>query len=183
VGVATCGNHIYQGEQLGLPEADVPFESLRDPYGVTFWPNFKGRDGCRTPMPWTPQARGGFSTGTPWLPLPAEHLALSVSAQESDPTSALNAFRRVMRWRKQHPALVWGRIEFLLASDSVLAFTRQFGDDKLLVAFNLSSQPVATDLPGGLSGSTIDGHGLPEGELENSRLSVPAHGMVVSRLS
>jgi alpha-glucosidase len=174
---------IYQGEELGLPEADIPFESLRDPYGVTFWPNFKGRDGCRTPMPWTPEAHGGFSTGTPWLPLPVEHLVLSVSAQESDPTSALNAFRRVMHWRKQHPALVWGRIEFLLASESVLAFTRQFGGDKLFLAFNLSSDPVATDLPGELSGLTIDGHGLPEGKLENSRLSVPPHGMVVSRLS
>ena len=43
---------MYQGEELGLGEASVAFEDLQDPYGITFWPNFKGRDGCRTPMPW-----------------------------------------------------------------------------------------------------------------------------------
>ena len=43
---------IYQGEELGLTEADIPFERLQDPYGIAFWPEFKGRDGCRTPMPW-----------------------------------------------------------------------------------------------------------------------------------
>ena len=50
---------VFQGEELGLAEADVPFEALRDPYGIAFWPTFKGRDGCRTPMPWdaTPRAR------------------------------------------------------------------------------------------------------------------------------
>src|SRR5690606_34169622 len=48
---------LYQGEELGLPEAEVPFEALQDPYGVAFWPNFKGRDGCRTPMPWDGEPR------------------------------------------------------------------------------------------------------------------------------
>ena len=49
---------VYQGEELGLPQADVPFEALRDPDGIAFWPAYKGRDGCRTPMPWT-RGRGG----------------------------------------------------------------------------------------------------------------------------
>ncbi len=53
---------LYQGEELGLSEAGVPFESLRDPYGIAFWPNFKGRDGCRTPMPWNGAEHAGFST-------------------------------------------------------------------------------------------------------------------------
>ena len=44
--------YLYQGEELGLPEADLPFDALQDPYGKAFWPNFKGRDGCRTPMVW-----------------------------------------------------------------------------------------------------------------------------------
>jgi alpha-glucosidase len=173
---------IYQGEELGLPEADVPFESLRDPYGINFWPNFKGRDGCRTPMPWTPQAHGGFSRATPWLPVPAEHLNLAVSGQERDPDSRLNAFRRLMRWRKQHPALLWGGIEFLLAGDAVLAFTRQCAEERLLVAFNLSPHAVAADLPREFSGHPINGHGLPEGKLEGARLSIPSHGVLFSRL-
>ena len=66
---------LYQGEELGLPEADIAFEDLQDPYGIEFWPEFKGRDGCRTPMVWqSDNQTGGFSTGKPWLPVPAEHL-------------------------------------------------------------------------------------------------------------
>ena len=48
---------LYQGDELALTEADVPFELLQDPYGITFWPEFKGRDGCRTPIPWTDESR------------------------------------------------------------------------------------------------------------------------------
>ena len=174
---------IYQGEELGLPEAEVPFEALRDPYGRNFWPNFKGRDGCRTPMPWTPQPHAGFTSGTPWLPIPADHLELSVSSQESDPTSTLNAFRRLMRWRKQHPALLWGSIEFQSAGDAVLAFTRQFADERLLVAFNLSPAAVKVEIPNISPGELISGHGLPEGRFEGTGVSIPAHGVIVCRMT
>ena len=173
---------IYQGEELALSEAEVPFEALRDPYGIAFWPNFKGRDGCRTPMPWTQADRSGFTSGTPWLPIPAEHRAVSVETQERDASSSLHAFRRLMHWRKQHPALLWGDIQFLLATDAVLAFTRQFGDERLLVAFNLSAQPVKTALPVALSAIPLAGHGLPEGNLEGALLSIPPHGVVFCRL-
>ncbi len=57
---------LYQGEELGLPEAELDFEELQDPYGIEFWPEFKGRDGCRTPMVWTTDnAAAGFTTGSP----------------------------------------------------------------------------------------------------------------------
>ena len=174
---------IYQGEELGLREADVPFESLRDPYGIAFWPSFKGRDGCRTPMPWRQTERGGFSTSTPWLPLPAEHVALAVEAQEQDPASTLHAFRRLMRWRRQQPALLWGDISFLLATDAVLAFTRQLGSERLLVAFNLSAQEASAELPRVLAGIAVSGHGLPEGKLQGTRLTMPPHGALFSRLA
>ena len=173
---------IYQGEELGLTEAELPYESLRDPYGIAFWPNFKGRDGCRTPMPWTRAPSGGFTSGTPWLPLPAEHHALAVEVQERDPDSRLQAFRRLLRWRKQHPALLWGTIEFLLATDAILAFTRHYRDERLLAAFNLSAQAVAAELPGLRSGRPLSGHGLPQGTLEGGRLTIPAHGVVYSLL-
>jgi alpha-glucosidase len=174
---------IYQGEELGLGEADVPFESLRDPYGKAFWPNFKGRDGCRTPMPWTADARGGFSSGTPWLPLPPEQLALAVDVQERNPSSTLQAFRRFMRWRRQHPSLRWGDIEFVVATDAVLAFTRRYDGERLLAAFNLSAQEATADLPRVRSGAALSGHGLPEGKLEGARLTIPPHGVVYLRLA
>ena len=173
---------VYQGEELGLREAEVPFEQLRDPYGIAFWPAFKGRDGCRTPMPWRAEERGGFTGGTPWLPLAAEHRSRAVEIQERDPGSTLQAFRRLLNWRKQHPALLWGSVEFLVSSATVLAFTRRLGAERLLVAFNLSAQPASADLPVALSGPTLTGHGLPEGRLEGARLTLPAHGALYLRL-
>src|SRR5690606_8402568 len=116
---------LYQGEELGLPEADVPFEALRDPYGVAFWPNFKGRDGCRTPMPWSDDEHGGFTAATPWLPVSDPHRARSVEAQAPDPGSVLNATRAFLRWRREQPALVHGNIHFLDTPEPILAFVRE----------------------------------------------------------
>ncbi|WP_130619233.1 alpha-glucosidase family protein [Dyella amyloliquefaciens] len=173
---------VYQGEELGLTEADVPFESLQDPYGITFWPTFKGRDGCRTPMPWNGGINAGFSLGEPWLPVPAEHRALAVSLQEAASDSALNGFRAFMAWRKTQPALRWGSIRFLDTPEPVLAFTRQHGDDTVLVAFNLSKDTVSLPLPGVGRTTSIDGHGLAEGAFVNDVLSLPGHGALFARV-
>ena len=173
---------VYQGEELGLTEADVPFESLQDPYGIAFWPNFKGRDGCRTPMPWNGGVNAGFSMGEPWLPVPAEHRALAVSLQESSTGSALNGFRAFMAWRRQQPALRWGSIRFIDTPEPVLAFYRRHGDDTLLVAFNLSRQDVRMPLPGVGAVQPVDGHGLAQGSLADGVLSLPGHGALFARV-
>jgi len=174
---------VFQGEELGLAEADVPFESLRDPYGIAFWPTFKGRDGCRTPMPWDSHDRGGFSTAEPWLPVPPQHLALSVAAQERDASSALHGFRRLLAWRRQHPLLLTGDIEFLSATESVLVFKRFDASGALLAAFNLSPEPASVSLPGVTVGREIRGHGLPEGTFANATLRLPGHGVAFFELS
>jgi alpha-glucosidase len=176
---------MFQGEELGLGEADVPYEALRDPYGIAFWPIFKGRDGCRTPMPWEPGDRAGFSTAAPWLPVPAQHQSLAVSAQERDASSALHGFRRLLAWRKQLPLLIDGDIEFVAATESVLAFRRFDADDAagMLVAFNLSGEPAKLDLPGMTVTAEITGHGLPEGKFANATLDLPGHGVAFYRLS
>ncbi|WP_163937434.1 alpha-glucosidase family protein [Paraferrimonas sp. SM1919] len=142
---------MYQGEELGLQEADVAFEDLQDPYGMTFWPTFKGRDGCRTPMPWeASQDNAGFSTGTPWLPVSKQHVPMSVSEQEQDDASILNHYRRFMAWRKQHNALVVGDINFHDINKDVLCFTRKSDEQQVLVAFNLSDKPVSIEASGKL---------------------------------
>jgi alpha-glucosidase len=174
---------FFQGEELGLAEADVPFEALRDPYGIAFWPAFKGRDGCRTPMPWESTDRGGFSDANPWLPLPRQHLELSVAAQETDPSSALHGFRRLLAWRRAHPLLVTGDIEFLAATESVLAFRRFDSQQSLLAAFNLSPDPASVSLPGISVGPSIGGHGLPEGSFASATLTLPGHGVAFFQLS
>ncbi|MEO5757570.1 MAG: alpha-amylase family glycosyl hydrolase, partial [Mesorhizobium sp.] len=76
---------LYQGEELGLPEAEIAFEDLRDPYGIRFWPGFKGRDGCRTPMVWEAGAdNAGFSPGKPWLPVPDGHRSRATDIQNGE---------------------------------------------------------------------------------------------------
>jgi len=168
---------LYQGEELGLGEAEVPYEDLQDPYGKTFWPNFKGRDGCRTPMPWDDSAQAGFSSGRPWLPIADAHRALAVDGQERDPESTLSATRRFLRWRKSMPALQWGDIHFLDTPEPVLAFIRSFDSRQMLVVFNLSAVSVEWPIPGGRHAHAVEGHGLVAGQLQGNALVLPAHGV------
>jgi alpha-glucosidase len=143
---------LYQGEELGLPEAELAFEDLRDPYGIRFWPAFKGRDGCRTPMVWDagkPQA--GFSTAKPWLPVSAEHAALAVNAQEKDDATVLAHYRATLAFRKSHPALIDGDMGFVATNEDVLAFTRSKGEERLLFVFNLRRGPQEIGIPAGLT--------------------------------
>ncbi|MBF0307598.1 MAG: DUF3459 domain-containing protein [Alphaproteobacteria bacterium] len=150
---------VYQGEELGLGEAEIPEDRLRDPYGIAFWPQFKGRDGCRTPMPWRATApHAGFSTAEPWLPLPDEHRALAVDRQEADPNSTLHAWRRFLAWRKTRPALARGAATLVEAPGDVLAVARCLGDETILCLFNLGEGPAIVPVPKG--GRPIDGHGF-----------------------
>lgn len=174
---------IYQGEELGLPEAGLPFEALRDPYGIAFWPNFKGRDGCRTPMPWRDTPDAGFTTGTPWLPVPAEHLPLAVSLQESDPQSPLNALRRFLRWRSREAALCAGDIDFIELPEPLLAFRRTLGPQSILAAFNLSDRPQEAALPALGPITPLDDHGLSAGRVSGRMLELPAHGVFFARVA
>ena len=139
---------LYQGEELGLEEADIAFEDLRDPYGIRFWPAFKGRDGCRTPMVWeSGQPNAGFTTGKPWLPVPEAHRRRAVDLEQGDPASVLAHYRRALAFRRLHPALVAGTIEFLAADGDVLAFVRATGDERLLCVFNFASDAAEWIIP------------------------------------
>ncbi len=174
---------VYQGEELGLPEARLPFEALRDPFGLAFWPNFKGRDGCRTPMPWRDAPDAGFTTGTPWLPVPAEHLPLAVSRQEGDPQSPLNAFRGFLRWRSGQPALCRGDIRFMELPEPLLAFTRTLDSHSILAVFNLSDRLQAATLPALGPLTPLETHGLSAGRVVGSRLELPPHGVWFARVA
>src|SRR5690606_37879551 len=95
---------LFEGEELGLTEADLRFEDLADPYGIRFWPEYKGRDGCRTPMVWESNApNGGFSEARPWLPVPAEHIGSAVNKEAGDPASVLARYKAMIAFRNAHP--------------------------------------------------------------------------------
>ena len=141
---------IYQGEELGLPEADVAFEDLQDPYGIQFWPEFKGRDGCRTPMVWEPSnTNGGFSSGAPWLPVSRAHLGLSVASQEDDPGALLHHYRRAIAFRQAHAGLRTGAHTAVTASGDVVHFTRSDAASEIFCAFNVSDTAAAIAIPAG----------------------------------
>lgn len=143
---------LYQGEELGLPEAELAFEDLRDPYGIRFWPAFKGRDGCRTPMPWEAgKAHAGFTMAEKsWLPVPYEQAALSVDTQEESSGSVLHHYRRTLAFRKSHPVLIDGSMEFIGTNQDLLAFTREKDGETLLFVFNLTRRPAEFRLPTGM---------------------------------
>ena len=152
---------LYQGEELGLPEADLTFEQIRDPYGKRFWPEFKGRDGCRTPMAWeSHQPNAGFSTGQPWLPVPADHIVRAANTQESDPASVLSHYRRMLAFRRTQPALVKGDIRFLAAQGDALALLRTHGNEQIVCVFNLGPGRGEILLEPATTAIALEGHGL-----------------------
>lgn len=174
---------LYQGEELGLEEAEIAFEDLRDPYGIRFWPGIKGRDGCRTPMVWEADSPGaGFSTGKPWLPVPEQHRTRAVDAQHSDLNSVLARYRRVLDLRKRNPALVRGSIRFIGPEGDVLAFLRENGSERVLCVFNFQESAVDWTLPpleGTLAPIPVGGR---DGKLEGGSLKLPALGIFLGRL-
>ncbi len=138
---------LFQGEELGLDQADIGArETIRDPMGDIYYPYYKGRDGARTPMPWSCQDGGqkeehlGFTTGRPWLPLSPGHGALTVDAQEANATSVLRFARAALKARKQNSMLSCGNIEKIHIDGNVLSFERRLGDDRVRCIFNLGKE-------------------------------------------
>ena len=158
---------LYQGDELGLPEAEIAFKDLQDPYGITMWPEFKGRDGCRTPMPWEAGAvQAGFSTAQKaWLPVPAAHFQLAADRQQGASGSLLSFYTQLLHWRRTQPALVKGSMSLLPAHAQVLAFVREYEGQRVLCAFNFSDQ--STTLP--LLSELADAANLTESSLGGAR--------------
>lgn len=141
---------VYQGEELGLPQAHVPFERLVDPEAIANWPETLGRDGARTPIPWKRDAvQAGFSTVEPWLPVDPRHTALAVDAQESHAGSTLHLSRRLIGLRQSHPILRTGSMTMVTAKDGLLVFRRGEGAETLLCVFNLGHEPIDWPMPVG----------------------------------
>ena len=167
---------LYQGEELGLPQTDLLFEEVVDPPGIRFWPEYKGRDGERTPMPWEEgEAPNGFTTGKPWLPIKQPQSALNVAGQEANLDSMLNFYRRVISWRKNRPALIDGDIEFFKTAEPVLAFRRTSEAGKFICAFNLSPH-VQTVTLAGLAGEAAIEPISERASAKKSRLTLGPNG-------
>ncbi|KPP83825.1 MAG: alpha-glucosidase [Rhodobacteraceae bacterium HLUCCA08] len=165
---------IYQGEELGLVDTELSFDELTDPEGITFWPEAKGRDGCRTPMVWDAAApNAGFSTANAtWLPVKAPQRDRAVSTQSGE-DSVLAFYRRMLALRRAESDLRLGRMRFHDLPEPLLGYDR---GDGFTCIFNLSPHPAGADLPHAIApvldqGATIEG----------GHLRLAANGFVIAR--
>ena len=133
-------------------------------------------------MPWQEGApHAGFTTAErPWLPVPSAHHSLALDRQERETDGLVHAWRRFLRWRKIHPALISGSIRMLSGSAPVLAFERGLDGERILAAFNFSACPIRMALPESACVS-LAGHGF-EAELSGGELALPAHGVFFGSL-
>ena len=136
---------VYQGEELGLTQAHVPFEKIQDPEALTNWPHTLGRDGARTPMPWEPVSPGvGFTTGDEtWLPVSEAHVEKAVAVQQADENSILQHFKSLIALRQSHVSLRRGDLQFLRARKNIVAFTRRYEGETTLCVFNLGDALIS----------------------------------------
>jgi oligo-1,6-glucosidase/alpha-glucosidase len=148
----------YQGEEIGMPTGELPFEGALDPLPAAFdWlPGFAkdmvfNRDNCRTPMQWDASVNGGFSQdgATPWLPVLPGLDSLNVASQLADSESLLRANKSLLHLRQQEPALKWGSLRWLEAYEGgdLLAYERIYGEQSLTVLINISGEVSNLQLP------------------------------------
>ena len=133
--------YLYQGEEIGSEQVDVPPEQREDPIFARSEGAVVGRDGCRTPIPWSPEIPGfGFTTGEPWLPFAPDAATRNVARQLGQPESQLNWYRRVLRLRKDTFPGAGDDLKWLPGDRHLMAFRRSTPTGVVLCALNTSRQ-------------------------------------------
>lgn len=171
---------LYYGEEIGMREAKLARGQLQDPVGKRFWPVHKGRDGCRTPMQWDGSPMAGFTSGSPWLPMHADHGRRHVAAQVGDPCSVLSTYRDVIALRKRLPVLQGGEMSLPdKPHPKVLCYQRSLGEQRVRVLLNMA--PTAQRWPAVEERCLLYGtHPHRPAELEGGELSLAPHeGLVL----
>lgn len=157
--------YTYYGDELGMTNIDMPNieeyvdvdakgkykaalvagEDMNEFMEVL---NYSSRENGRTPMQWNDSENAGFTTGTPWKKVNENYTEINVSAQNEDPNSILNHFRKMTKVRKDNPILVYGAYEiFQKEHPTVYAFTRTLDDVKMLVMLNFSEETSSIAIP------------------------------------
>ena len=167
---------LYQGEELGLEEAEVPPKDRQDPIYIVSGGKEAGRDGCRVPLPWHKgQPNAGFSKAAPWLPMPAGWDSLAVDAQAGSTGSMLVFYKRALALRRSLVGMLPGRVRWCPAPEGVLVYEH----GRLTVAVNFLARTVELPARGRLLVTT---HALAR--CRNGRLALPANsGAWLDRLA
>ena len=176
---------LYYGEEIGMRNVSIPRSEILDPPGRRYWPAYRGRDGCRTPMQWSAAPHAGFTVGVPWLRIGPNFRTVNVEAQQQDPDSLFSFYRRLIRLRRQTPALQRG--SYLAVLDrpiGAMAFLREMEDQAVLVALNFSSQSGLVDLrdaelPSGRWRVLLSSAQCKEGLLVTDRIGLDPYEAVI----
>ena len=131
---------IYYGEEIGMRDTPIPPEIVQDPSEKRQPGIGLGRDPERTPMPWDATPKGGFTTGTPWLPL-GEHAVENVASESRDTGSMLALYERLIALRHAHPALVGGAIDKIASDGAALSYERRLAAARLTIVLNMTDRP------------------------------------------
>lgn len=176
---------LYYGDEIGMRQASIPPQLVRDPYELNVPGLGLGRDGCRTPMQWDASSKAGFTKGKPWLPLGEDHRQLNVDNQRADRTSIFTLHKRLIALRRAHPALAIGDYRPMAATDDLLLFLRVLDRQRFMVALNLGAEPVEVDVPKGeMFGSiAVSTHGDRDGETVADALALRDNEGVVVELT
>jgi alpha-glucosidase len=139
---------IYYGEEIGMHNGRIRRRDIRDPLGKRFWPLFTGRDKARTPMQWTQEPSGDFTTGKPWLPLNKDTSLRNVKYQEGEPSSLLNHYRNLIKLRRSSDALQKGSwVPVINGQQGILSYFRLTENERILVILNFTGQHKICSLP------------------------------------
>ena len=189
---------VYQGEEIGMTNMRfTSIDQFRDieilgnypdamanavtPKDFIAGANENGRDNARTPMQWSADKQAGFTSGTPWIDVNPNHTEINVEADRADPQGIFAYYRRLIALRKTMPLVVHGQYRpFAIEHASVCAFSREHDDDRLCVVANFTGEPVAFDLPKGLSitGDCLIFNYAPRNEL-SGRLQLQPYEVLV----
>jgi alpha-glucosidase len=168
---------LYYGDEIGMPDTPLGKADLQDPLGRRFWPDPRGRDPERTPMPWSNEAGAGFTAAgvRPWLPI-GDATARNAADQRRDPASTLTFVRDLIAVRRQRPDLRSGSYQQLPSPPGAWAWQRGRGTT---VALNLSDE--ALRIPGVAGTVVISTARAREGERVDGGLSLgPWEGAICS---
>lgn len=168
---------LYQGEELGQTETELLFEEVTDPTAIAFWPDDKGRDGCRTPMVWTESApNAGFSNANAtWLPVKPPQQARAADLQIGKAGSVLEFYRDMLAVRRKTDSLRLGKTQFLDSEEPILAFKR--GDD-VMCLFNLSKKPAEFAVS-----ETLKPLMSAEAEVKNGKVALGPNGLMIAAIA
>jgi alpha-glucosidase len=138
---------LYYGDEIGMRQVAILPERVRDPFEKNVPGIGVGRDGARTPMQWDATDFAGFSTGEPWLPISAAYRTQNAETEICEPSSIYHLYRRLISARRQQPALSMGSYTLILTEGDLLAYIRQSGGTRILVALNFGSEAISMSLP------------------------------------